>query len=64
MKLTKEQIEKHSDRDEQRILYDLVDAWNTFAQIETDSDRLNDFRYHIHAIQLMIVARNSIINMQ
>jgi hypothetical protein len=45
--------------DENKVLHHLVESWNAFILFGRNRDDVNDFRFHIHALQ-SIVAANQI----
>lgn len=46
---------------EQAVLQKLAEAWNEFLKLEQcHNDEVNDFRFHIHALQAMVLARPKI----
>jgi hypothetical protein len=46
---------------EQKVLDLTAEAWNSFLQLpEYNEDDVADFRFHIHAIQNMVLAREGV----
>jgi hypothetical protein len=46
---------------EQAVLQKLAEVWNEFLKLEQcHNDEVNDFRFHIHALQAMVLARPKI----
>lgn len=46
---------------EQAVMQKLAEAWNEFLKMEQcHTDEVNDFRFHVHALQAMVLARPKI----
>lgn len=50
-------MEKENIFPHDKCLFLIADAWNEFLKVENKHpDDINDFRYHIHALQNMLYA--------